>query len=1591
MLSETTPIKLLKQEDWPAWFDFIRSEATAAKIWRFVNPDEENPPINVEPDMLYYIKDRAITSTPSSTATAQSTQASPSTSTSSEPSPDPDLEKCLAGLDTAGRLNVYKVKLAQYEREVKSLATLSKLIRTTVGPNFVDYLFNEHVPHKLLRTLQRVAKPSRAALRQLIESDFERVNTGPKHLGIEAWLNLYIKISKKAEQVDDPPYEATTPYLIRHLIQSSHMVNPSFHAAYSQPAEEGTLKFNLEELISKFNISYKPPKGRRAAFPALAGESTDNPPSATTDDRQRQNECLACGGFHSVKRCRNLFEELRPDGWVVSDARERRCHNYLKTPEGKELYQQQKKHFAAHPPEKPTLKPSSTKRKASQDPESPQLSAAAAFLPPPQAASQLLPQLLPQTENPSAALSIRELDDIDLSTSWTYDTGANTHVGNDIEDFIDYEEVQPTHMATGSSSSAIHGYGDIKLSIRCGKRTRTFTLKHVAHCPGFHTNLVCGDILFDAGVKIDQEANCLIYRKTGGRFADLIRHDKFRLLKAHAYKTPTAYAANSKEVFNKLATRKVWHQRLGHCDMESIEHLPVAAEGVELREEPQSNTVFGPPLCEPCIMARIQKQKSRKPALRGTYPFEGVHFDVIILGTKGKKAYDGSTCIAHFWCDHTKYHRAWPLPNHQQATLLPIFESIIAFAKKFGPGIKWLHSDDEQGIGDKIEALLEADGIIWEMSPPYTPDQNGAAERSGRTITDRGRAILDEALLPILLWPELTYAVIYLLNRTPIRSLGWKTPYEMLYGVKPRLFGLRVLGSLTYVLIQPEERRDTNKFDPRALRGYLVGFEASNIYRVWIPATNRVLRTRDVRIDETARYKPPQPEATEITVQEKDEMNRIQDLVDIMQTNEFDWIEDLEAIPSVPVQTIQTEKSNNTTHLITPPATPDELVPYEAPDFNLNQEQPPFEPILNEGRIPPAEALPSSSLGGGEPEEPGEPEPSRESQSSRRSITPEPMPQRRSKRRKTRTHKADEMPDQDLRRRAFYAENSGLGENPNIYDESAPHVHLLHAFHAATTRNFGHRDDLPPEPKSWKAMMNHPMSAHFRAAAHKEIRTLIAKHTWDEVARPTQGTTNILPTKWVFEYKADTDGYVTRCKARLCARGDLQLGVNKHDVAAITGAYRTFRLLMALVAAFDLDVIQLDAVNAFINADLDEDVYITCPEGYKEAGRDICLKLRKALYGLRKSPKLWYIELSTTLRKLGLTPVPDEPCLFIHPTKLIMVFFYVDDILLIGANHLNSDLEALSQNLMDIYETRRMVEFKSFLGTTVLRDRPNKRLWLYQDQYIEKLVAIYHQEFAPQARTPLSGQDLKEYEGQATPNQIIAYQRRIGSVIYPASTLRPDIAFAASRLAEFMQNPSPAHLSEAHRVIAYLYGTRYHAIEYSSITPYQNTKTLRIASDASFADDNATRRSTQGYLVKLFNGPIIWQSSKQKTVSTSTTEAELLALSHVGKEVQHMARIFKAIRFDAEQNTEIECDNQQAVRIVSSKEPTMTTKLRHVDIHQFWLRQEVQSGKFTIQWVPTAEMMADGLTKPLSKQAHQNFLELLGLRDIRHRLTPQTP
>ena len=199
-----------------------------------------------------------------------------------------------------------------------------------------------------------------------------------------------------------------------------------------------------------------------------------------------------------------------------------------------------------------------------------------------------------------------------------------------------------------------------------------------------------------------------------------------------------------------------------------------------------------------------------------------------------------------------------------------------------------------------------------------------------------------------------------------------------------------------------------------------------------------------------------------------------------------------------------------------------------------------------------------------------------------------------------------------------------------------------------------------------------------------------------------------------------------------------------------------------------------------------------------------------------------------------------------------------------------------------------------------------------------------------------------------------------------------------SKLSEHLTNPSKRHIELADGVISYLIETRDYSIQFDgNITVPREV--LLVSSDASFADDLHTRYSSQGYAFKLFGGLIDWKANKQKTVTLSSTEAELLAISQTGKEALWWSRLFSMLEFDPGQQMSIQCDNQQTIRALSSDHPRFTTKMRHVDIHSHWLRQEIARKAISIHYVQSAKILADGFTKALPIQRHKEFISLLGL------------
>lgn len=313
-------------------------------------------------------------------------------------------------------------------------------------------------------------------------------------------------------------------------------------------------------------------------------------------------------------------------------------------------------------------------------------------------------------------------------------------------------------------------------------------------------------------------------------------------------------------------------------------------------------------------------------------------------------------------------------------------------------------------------------------------------------------------------------------------------------------------------------------------------------------------------------------------------------------------------------------------------------------------------------------------------------------------------------------------------------------------------------------------------------------------------------------------------------------------------------------------------------------------------------------------------------------------------------------------------------------------LDEFERKLLLKYEIRILDGLSTFCGVQVKRDRSAGKIWLSQPAYLDKLKAKYPplKPFKKPPSTPLPLEELLPSTQPINEATAHRYSQLVGSIGYAANATRPDVSKAHSKLAEFLTNPSQQHIQAAYQTLEYMYETKDYALHYDASI---STDTAHIqdsdepcffgATDASYADDKATRKSSQGYIFYLFGGPIDWKATLQRCVTKSTTKAELIAASCAGTELIWWWRLFKEIQFDPDNPQILYCDNKQTIRLVTEATPRLKTTLRHVDVHHHWLRQEAQASNVNLSFIPTSLQPADGLTKLLPRQRFQNWVKLL--------------
>jgi transposase InsO family protein len=1142
-----------------------------------------------------------------------------------------------------------------------------------------------------------------------------------------------------------------------------------------------------------------------------------------------------------------------------------------------------------------------------------------------------------------------------LYKSTLLDSGTTIDIFNDLSRFLNFKKAPQTHVVRcGNHLTRILGYGTVDVDVRQGNKQGILRIRDAAYCPDFITSLVSFVNLKKRNIFWDTEENQLYRTRASDRSVICTLQEiggqqviNYRPIERHR----EAFAVN-RVPRRRITSRDprpprkgdgmLWHRRMGHPSPMAVHKLGQNSLGTKLR---------GPSIvqCPHCSLAKIRRQVSRRPPMRDrSIPGSEIHIDWTDL----EESFEGFVRIMFFTDAASGMVTPYFMSTYgtERENLAALKDHIEYLENRHSLKVKVVHSDNEL-FTKRTCRWLNKKGIDCEPSAPRTPSQNGFAERSGGVIMAKSRAMRIGANFPHDLWKETVNSGAYLHNRTPKESLGWKTPYEVFYAYtaklagldenkKPQLAHLRAYGCRAYAMTEDAQlkKRRLWKLDPRAHIGYLVGYDSTNIFRIWIPHQGKVISTRDVLFDEETFFDGKRAHLSNELIAHKDDLVERISLDRNLAKNEGLLEEDEEIFSSE--QAEESDGSNDD----------DVQLFNEKEDYELSR-------AVEEGLITP----PWSEVG------------DFDKNSAFGPYVPFPVGDRAG----PSNHKNDDL----------QAEFSKLQDDQNV-SQSDPfeyfqRVRIGSAFHGTfeghRMQRKIHKKNLPPPPRTAKDLRDHPFRKEFEAAQREHLQSHEKMGSFVETDKSQVKGQQVLGCMWVFIYKTDKHGFLQKYKARLVVWGHQQ-AQNGLPTRATTLASTTFRTLMAITAKFDLETQQMDAVNAFVNCDLDETVFMKFPPGFEKPNK--VLRLRKALYGLRRSPLLWQKELTKTFKELGFREVPEEPCVMLKGG--VIVFFYVDDIVFCYRKKDQGIVEATRKGLEAKYQLSFLGELKWFLGIHILRDRQSRKLWLSQRAYIDKLTSRFEIDTSGRLPdTPMSDVELMPSNDTATKSNVEQFQRKTGSILFAATTTRPDIAFACSRLARFNTNPNKSHHEAADRVLKYLYHTRGYALQYGH---QKGAVSLICASDASFADNTIDRKSSQGFIMKLFGGPIAWRANKQDTVTTSSTEAELLALSQTAKESIFFSRLLKALMLRLDDPLIIQCDNRQTLRLLNEESAKLTTKLRHVDIHRHWLRQEVREKRVTLNWVPTKQMLADGLTKSLGRQKHERFCNLIGLTDETNRL-----
>jgi len=974
--------------------------------------------------------------------------------------------------------------------------------------------------------------------------------------------------------------------------------------------------------------------------------------------------------------------------------------------------------------------------------------------------------------------------------------------------------------------------------------------------------------------------------------------------------------------------------------------------------------------CSACVQGRATRTAFGHRGLdRGRQPGECLHMD-----TYQVKVERGANMALEYGlvvkCMHSGYVWHGQLSSKDQVAAA-IIDLVRLVETQFGRVVKRLYADGgTEFVNRTVKEFCIKHGKELHWTPARTQQLNGAAERAVRSFKDYERMMVLHAGAPKRFWGRAGAHAAYVWNRSYVSADTGMTPYEAMRGKKPSIKHLGVWGCDAFCHV-PREQRDA--LAPKAEPCIYVGHnEAQNAANVLLLSSQKVICSRDVtfRGDSFAfiralergqeRLRDALASSEEFSTSEHDGPLHTDSPYDHARLDEVAREDDARAVEYVVDHIVARRLKNGKAE-------------YKVRWAGFGSEEDSWEP---ESEV--------SSLSAYDDW-----------------LSRQPVP-RRSQRHPWNHHSqpaaAAELEVADSP--ASQPDSEPMSNDSDLSGEFGPQLQM-----AMTAL---HRLQLPEErlpshmalnaiakgiaaleqhtPQTHTQAMASPDAEKWKAALHKEFRSCEEQQVWTLIRRDElpRGS-NVLPCKEVFKIKLDEHGNVVEHKARVTPKGFRQKqGVDFFETFARTGQYKTLRVALSLVAKWDHELAQFDVPTAFLNAPVEEEIYMELPQGYERPGM-VC-KLHKSLYGLKQAPRNWDKMVHAFITgDMAFKATVSDPSLYCKRSRsgrLMMIYRFVDDMQ--GSFHADdaAEFQQSVKLLQDRFRIKQLQTATWMLGMRITRDRKARTIKLDQELYVTKSLERFGLAECRAVSTPeLVGAATDSHPSLSQPADRQRFMEMTGTLMYAAISTRPDIAHAVHHLASNMQAPAQSHMQAAERVLRYLAGSKDVGLVFGSrngdVVGDSRGRKAHVQvdvcafADADWANDKGDRRSISGWVAKLNGDPVSWSSKKQRVVALSTCEAELYAESAAIQEVLWLRGLMEELGLHTQTGSTVFGDNQSTIAV--SQNGVKGERTKHVDVKYHFVTETVERGAVKLRWVPTAQQQADIFTKALAAPAFEHF------------------